>query len=851
MKKIIKPDFFGLDHKTIINTASDKIFLEGKEMLLFQETLSRFCKIEFTGKAENAGGYLIINDQFPISLNSVTIMPINVPVSLSLKLAVSSNSTLTFEGLSFEELEERETLAASRKVKDVLVITPTYPSYNNLYYSAFVHSRSLEYKKQGIQFQIASIASYNWYESVYTIDGIEVLQGGYRLLKELLNTRRHKCIVVHFMDEQLAAIFDEYLDDNDQMVFICHGPETTYRFLENLTRPYFTKPNVYPQHEALFERKDEFVKKYSKKDNVEWVFVSDWLKDFSEKQQCLKFKNSTVISNVINESLFPYIPKQAEDRKKILVLRKFENIQIHAVDQSINTILELSKRDFFDQLTFEIYGDGDYFDVLTAPIKKFPNVYLHRTFIPNNKIADIHRNFGIFLIPSRHDTQGVAMGEAASSGLVVVGTAVTCIPYFMQQERFHTLAEPEDAVGLADIIERLYRNPNEFLKISRELSEFVRKNFGVEQTVNKEIKLIEEKVKMIERNEKEMFSEASRKPVLTVLIPVYNTEKYIKRCLDSLLVPETLNDIEVIVVNDGSKDHSVDIVKTYVEKYPQTVVLIDKENGGHGSTINAGLNAAKGKYFRVLDSDDWFNIIEFIKFVKRLKDEDADLVVCDYRKEHTYNSKSEYFEYKNLKDRQLYKLDEIDLKILDGEYFVMATSTYKTEVMREAGLKMLENTFYVDMQYNVVPITKVETFVYYHLDIYRYFIGRKEQSMNMDNFVRNQDDHKKMIKWLIEYYTGISETLSANKREYIEIILTYTLNTHYSIYCEYDKNHERAYREIVDFDNYLLKTNKNLYERLNCMAYVRYNRKTGFKFVKVSGKKWYTAMRLARQLKGN
>lgn len=339
--------------------------------------------------------------------------------------------------------------------------------------------------------------------------------------------------------------------------------------------------------------------------------------------------------------------------------------------------------------------------------------------------------------------------------------------------------------------------------------------------------------------------------VLTVLIPVYNTEKYIKRCLDSLLVPEVLNDIEVIVVNDGSRDHSVDIVKTYVEKYPQTVILIDKENGGHGSTINAGLKAAQGKYFRVLDSDDWFNTIEFIKFVKRLKDEDADLVVCDYRKEHTYNSRSEYFEYKKLEDMHQYRLDEIDLKILEGEYFVMATSTYKTEVMREAGLKMLENTFYVDMQYNVVPITKVETFVYYHLDIYRYFIGRKEQSMNMDNFVRNQEHHKKMIKWLIEYYTGISKTLSANKREYIEIILTYTLNTHYSIYCEYDKNHERAYREIVDFDNYLLKTNKILYDRLNCMAYVRYNRKTGFKFVKINGKKWYTAMRLARQLKGN
>ncbi len=338
--------------------------------------------------------------------------------------------------------------------------------------------------------------------------------------------------------------------------------------------------------------------------------------------------------------------------------------------------------------------------------------------------------------------------------------------------------------------------------------------------------------------------------VLTILIPVYNTEKYLRRCLDSLLVPEVTDDIEILTVNDGGKDGSIDILREYEKRYPQCIRVIDKENGGHGSTINAGIANAAGKYFRVLDSDDWFNTVDFVEFVKRLSEEDADLVVCDYRKEHTYNSKSEYFEYKNLEDRHVYRLDDIDLKILEGEYFVMATSTYKTEILRASGLKLLEKTFYVDMQYNVVPVTKTETFTYYHLDIYRYFIGRRDQSMNMDNFVRNQEHHKKMIKWLLEYYTEISKQLSPNKREYIEIILTYTLNTHYSIYCEYDHDHARAYREITDFDKYLLKLNKNLYERLNCMAYVRYNRKTKFRFVRINGKKWNTAMQMARRLKG-
>ncbi len=337
--------------------------------------------------------------------------------------------------------------------------------------------------------------------------------------------------------------------------------------------------------------------------------------------------------------------------------------------------------------------------------------------------------------------------------------------------------------------------------------------------------------------------------ILTVLVPVYNVEKYIRRCLDSLLLSEVLDDIEVLIVNDGSKDSSVEIIQEYCIKFPKTVTFVDKENGGHGSTINVGIEKAQGKYFKVIDSDDWVNLRGFVELVKRLKEEKSDVVLCNYRKEFTYNSKSEYFEYDGLTDRKHYNFNEIDLKILHGEYFVMATSTYRTEILRTSGLKLMEKTFYVDMQYNVVPITKVESFTYYDLDIYRYFIGREEQSMNMDNFVRNQEHHKRMLKWLLEYYTQISSQLTANKREYIEIILTYTLNTHYSIYCEYDKNHERAYKEIKEFDEYLLCTNKALYDRLDSMAYVRYNRKTNFRFVRLDGTKWKKVMDIGRKVK--
>lgn len=326
------------------------------------------------------------------------------------------------------------------------------------------------------------------------------------------------------------------------------------------------------------------------------------------------------------------------------------------------------------------------------------------------------------------------------------------------------------------------------------------------------------------------------KKVLTILVPVYNTEKYLKRCLDSILLKEILNDIDVILVNDGSKDSSVEILKQYEKEYPDVVTVVDKENGGHGSTVNKGIELAKTKYFRVLDSDDWVNCEDFILFVKRLKKEDADLVVTNYRQEHIYNSSSIFLPYKNLKENKVYDFNKFDLKILNGEYFVMATSTYKLSVLKNSKVKLMEKTFYVDMIYNIVPIPKVKNFVFYDLDIYRYFIGRKDQSMNLQSFVRNQDHHERVMKYLIEYYTKEYIKLSENKKDYIFMILRYMLNTHYTIYCIYDKNHRQAYKKIKVFDAYLKETNIKLYNGMNDISYIKGNRKCKFIFVRINGK---------------
>lgn len=301
---------------------------------------------------------------------------------------------------------------------------------------------------------------------------------------------------------------------------------------------------------------------------------------------------------------------------------------------------------------------------------------------------------------------------------------------------------------------------------------------------------------------------------LTVIVPVYNTEKYIKRCLDSLDNKEINDKLEVLVVSDGSKDNAINIAKEYSKRLPDTFKIIEKENGGHGSTINKGLELATGKYFRVLDSDDWVDNVNFVEFVKRLEDQDADLVVTDYSKEFVYEGKSEKIVYKNLEPNKKYIFDKFDLNILNGEYFVMATSTYKTEVLRKSNLKLMEKTFYVDMQYNVVPIPYVNSFVYFDLDIYRYFIGRLDQSVNTASFVKNHLNHDKVVKYLIDYYSNLTD-ISDTKKEYIKIILKYILFTHYSIYCIYFKKKRQGYKLVKEFDKYLYNKNKELYDVSN------------------------------------
>lgn len=319
--------------------------------------------------------------------------------------------------------------------------------------------------------------------------------------------------------------------------------------------------------------------------------------------------------------------------------------------------------------------------------------------------------------------------------------------------------------------------------------------------------------------------------ILTVTVPAYNVEKYLKRCLLSLTYDtEALPLLEIIVVSDGSTDSTLDIAQEFASKYPNSISVVDKENGGHGSTINTGLKLAAGKYFRVIDADDWVNIDDFGNFVRRLEELDTDIVITNYCHEMAYIGTKLFHKYKKLEYDKPYSLNTMSLKLLGDDYFYMATSTIKTNRLREANLTLDEHTFYVDMEYNILPIKYITTFIYLKFDIYRYWIGRPEQSMDLKNTFKNRSHHEKVLRRLIDFYDTTNKGLTKNKREYVKKIIILMLNTHYFIYCN-KKVPFSAAREIKKFDQWLKSASPTLYNAVAVrFPYISHYRKSNFFF---------------------
>ena len=292
--------------------------------------------------------------------------------------------------------------------------------------------------------------------------------------------------------------------------------------------------------------------------------------------------------------------------------------------------------------------------------------------------------------------------------------------------------------------------------------------------------------------------------VLSIIIPTYNTELYIERCLDSLLYNKSVvKYLDIIVVNDGGTDRSLDIAKKYQVLFPDSIQIINKKNGGHGSAVNAGIAAAKGKYVRVVDSDDWVNIDDFEEYVNRLREEKADIVVTDVRRQQLYDETELDFRFEE-KNKNPIAIENIKDKIMEDNFFFefsMHSMTVKLDRLKTVwGEGLLEKTFYVDQQFVAKVIMCARNYVEYPLLIYMYFIGRPEQSMG-EGFFKHIDDHERVLRWLLG--TTRDEEMTDYYKVVVSRQIVLMLRTHYRAYDEQPKLSRNKRSEIVNFDKFL------------------------------------------------
>lgn len=299
--------------------------------------------------------------------------------------------------------------------------------------------------------------------------------------------------------------------------------------------------------------------------------------------------------------------------------------------------------------------------------------------------------------------------------------------------------------------------------------------------------------------------------ILSIVVPTYNVSSYLRKTLDSFALDDILDDIEVLIVNDGSTDKSAEIAMEYVNRYPKSYILRNKENGGHGSTINTGIDFATGKYFKVVDGDDWLDADGLKALVQRLKKFDVDLVLSPYlwylEKEMKFKKEIEQLAIGVQSDR-IYFAEES----LNHVFLKMHALTFRTQILKEMPERLYEHCFYVDTQYALYPLPFVKTLLFIDKPVYMYRIGIEGQSMNIRNMQKRLSQHEMVLESLLSYY---KEHKDKPCKVIMETTIARVATSQYKIYLSFKESHKE---KLVKLDMRLKKEYPEIYRHMRNKA---------------------------------
>ncbi len=257
--------------------------------------------------------------------------------------------------------------------------------------------------------------------------------------------------------------------------------------------------------------------------------------------------------------------------------------------------------------------------------------------------------------------------------------------------------------------------------------------------------------------------------ILSLIVPCYNSQDYMEKCIESLL-PGGEN-VEILLINDGSNDATGDIADSYQSKYPHMVRVFHQSNKGHGGAINTGIHHAIGRYIKVVDSDDWFDLTAYKTVLEKLENineqnQHIDMFICNYVYEKVGAKKKKIINYTGaLPENRVFTWEETG-KFKKGQYMLMHSVIYSRDLIMKSHLQLPEHTFYVDNLFVFIPLVHVEKMFYLNVDLYRYFIGRENQSVNEAMMIKRVDQQL-LVNRLMLNKVSLEEIDNKKKRHYM------------------------------------------------------------------------------------
>ena len=296
---------------------------------------------------------------------------------------------------------------------------------------------------------------------------------------------------------------------------------------------------------------------------------------------------------------------------------------------------------------------------------------------------------------------------------------------------------------------------------------------------------------------------------ISFVVPCYNSEEYMEKCIKSLLIGK--DDVEIIIIDDGSKDNTGKIADKYQKRYPNIVKAIHQENGGHGEGINVGLKHATGKYFKVVDSDDWLDEDAYKKLLKEIKHIDTDLVVCNYVYTYTDGRSDQVISFANVYDEgRVLTWDDIH-KFSLTQYPSLHSMMYKKSVLDKSNIDLPKHVFYEDNLFIYLPLVNTKTIYYLDLDLYRYYIGRADQSVQESQMIK-RSSHQVLVSERVCTAYDLTEIENKKLRKLMtrECIFLMTIGVVFSRLA-FNKEGEKQYKELWKS---VKEKNPKLYRRM-------------------------------------